>query len=654
MRCAALLLACAAALAPATAAAEPGIDARTILPLTATDAAADLAAAGDVNGDGIGDLAFGPIPERAEGRRCEPLREDVDAQDARNFQDAAQVVFGRSDLAPPLDLDATGADGLRIRCFGSPHLEDRGRGGRSTYGLTTGGAVAGVGDVNGDGLADVAVGSVSAGPRGRPGGGSVHVVFGAREGGEVDARSLGARGVRIDGPERVSGLGDEIVPLGDVDGDGRANLALPYEVGVAAPDGRRLDRERRRIAIVYGGLRGGEQIDLAAPGDAATVLVADNGDFDPEAPLGLAGADVDGDGVAEVAVYVTPAPDAGLRARHRVLALSVRRRGATIDMRRARPVMTLRSGVETAIGSPLVSAGDVDGDRRADLAVGGVAGLRDAVFVVPSRPGATIDVSRAAPGVRTLLVPTGDGLDFITSVAPLGDVDGDGRPDLLVGRPQVSPDCRTGAGAAWVVPGAPGGGATPVAAAPGAWRVDGMRPSAALGGRLATGDVTGDGLPELVLPSLRTETGPLEVRLLAVRRPDAPAAPLTTLQDCFEVRIITPTLRGLRRGHVSVRVRSNQGAGERQRIAVRVSVAGLPRRPETRAVAVRLRRSLIRAGISRGELRGSGPLDARVDVRLTRRARAELRRARYAYLIVEVEQAQPDGYTFQDELEVAR
>ena len=116
-----------------------------------------VAAAGDVDGDGRADLVAGPLSEQAQDRRCDPALSYV-------LQDVAQVRLRTRTV--------------RLGCPSVPLREDVTPDGTS-FGWSGGGSVAAVGDVNGDGIGDLAVGSGSAGPRGRPSAGSVYLVCGA-------------------------------------------------------------------------------------------------------------------------------------------------------------------------------------------------------------------------------------------------------------------------------------------------------------------------------------------------------------------------------------------------------------------------------------------------------------------------------------------
>src|SRR5215217_8089356 len=104
-------------------------------------------------------------------------------------------------------------------------------------GEQAGTSVAALGDVNGDGVNDMAIGAPLADANSRTDSGSVYVVYG-RDGlaARTNLATLGTAGVRIDGAAAGDRLGSWIANAGDVDGDGRDDLLAGAPL--ADPNGR--------------------------------------------------------------------------------------------------------------------------------------------------------------------------------------------------------------------------------------------------------------------------------------------------------------------------------------------------------------------------------------------------------------------------------
>lgn len=202
-----------------------------------------VAGIGDLDGDGIGDLAVGA-----------PWDEDGDTQIARG---AVWILFMNPDLTVRSQARiAPGSAGFL------ESVEDA-----ALFGM----ALAGPGDLDGDGIPDLTVGAPKDGDRatGRPEGtsGSVWNLLLRRDATVRDWRVLEPDD--LDGPDIRDGLADfgtSLAALGDVDGDGAADLAISGQTRWQAT----ADEQRDGITIAFldstGGLRAVTPLSALSPG----------------------------------------------------------------------------------------------------------------------------------------------------------------------------------------------------------------------------------------------------------------------------------------------------------------------------------------------------------------------------------------------------
>jgi FG-GAP-like repeat len=524
-----------------------GGDLHGVAPLgvAGSDSAA-LAGVGDVNGDGVADVAVG-------------LQDDRRTPDPAGLDEIAVVGFTGADPARP------GFGGLVLSHLPEPVLQDDR--GSFSFGQAAGGDVVGVGDWDGDGLADVAIGAAGAGPHGRPNAGSVYVVLGRRESAALDVRSAPGI-VRIDGPARESMAGSRIAPAGDFDGDGRPDvvIALPGE----------------RAIVVRGGVPAGTTIDLAHPPAGMTIELRglDGGTSRtprderslrlPEAAAFAPVGDVDGDGRGELLVGI-PAVEP-LRGRGKALVVRGAPGGSVVDAARDGAVLARARG-EAGFGGAVAALPDADGDGHPEWIVGaatpenvfGGGELPNGAFVILSR--ARGEVRPGRPGQPVVTIDArgrGDGAG--RAVAGIPDATGDGVPDLLVGLPDANASCRDRAGAIALVPGRRTPGTVRVGAR--VARLDGPHPGARIGSSiaLAGGDLLEGAPPFDNAASLELWRVPLSA--LAGSSPPLPAA-----RRCLSVRIAKRTRAQLRRdGRLRVSLRSDAGDGRAHRVRLRVVV----------------------------------------------------------------------------------
>ena len=278
-----------------------------------------------------------------------------------------------------------------------------GRTGVLIYRVTVGGpsggfgsAVGGNGDLNGDGIPDFIVGAPAMTSNGLPGSGSALVYSGAS----------GALLYHLDGAPNYK-FGSSIAGLGDIDGDARADFAISSPGSTdAAPLGP-------GSVFVYSGATGQVLFRIDGPASNETFGAS-------VAAIG----DVDGDGKADVLVG---AIDAGCDNTFPLNGSAYVVSGATGAITRHITAADACSG----FGSSVAGAGDVDGDGVPDVLVG----APNSFFGGSTNAGAMLLYS----GATGALLRRSDGLfsSFLgTSVGGGGDVDGDGIRDVLGGAPK--------------------------------------------------------------------------------------------------------------------------------------------------------------------------------------------------------------------------
>jgi hypothetical protein len=396
---------------------------------------ASVSSAGDVNGDGLRDFVFGAPRADARG--------GLEAG-------AAYVVFGRRGSAT-VDLARSGFGGFRIE--GAAPRESLGR------------SVAGIGDVNADGLDDLLVGAPGADHRGRASSGSAYVVYGRRETTPIAVADLGRRGVRLDGAVGREAAGAGVSAGGDVNGD----RVPDFIVGVGTPQ---TDSDPRSATayVVFGGRRFPRALDLGQLGSRGYRIFFRTRSFILPAEATLAG-DVNGDGLDDTVlggtlVWHSREIRSGRLIDRYVSSFENERAFVVFGKANDQPVNTAELSAEGfdvrlaepqeqySLGDAVVGAGDVNHDGLADIAIGapgyhGRGVQRGAVFTVyGTATGGPIDPTVPGAGYR-IDAPRDYGFAG-GALAKAGDVDRDGRSDLLIGAPGSGSACNEGPGRAFL------------------------------------------------------------------------------------------------------------------------------------------------------------------------------------------------------------
>lgn len=359
-----------------------------------------VSSAGDVNGDGFDDLIIG-VPN-AENN-------------GQSLAGQTYVVFGKADNRN-VDVGNLGNAGFAINGANS---FDR-----------SGISVSGAGDVNGDGLDDVAIGAPFAGNGDNFYAGATYVVFGKEDNSTVELGNLQASGFVINGSEPGDNSGASLSGVGDMNGDGFDDVIIGAPNAFASNEF--YDAGSAGAAYVVFGKEDNSSVELSNLDSGGFVIRG--AEFGDNLGTSVSGAgDVNGDGIND-AIAGSPGAN-NLAGSAYVIFGKANNTEINVGSLGSAGFAIAGANAGDNLGSAVSGAGDVNGDRIPDLLIGaaGANNLAGATYLVFGKEdNRSVDVSNL--GTDSIVINGIDRGDRSgNAVSGVLDVHADGSSDVIIG-----------------------------------------------------------------------------------------------------------------------------------------------------------------------------------------------------------------------------
>jgi hypothetical protein len=391
-----------------------------------------VAGAGDVNGDGVADFLVGATQSTGDFLNDPPGR--------------AYLFFG----AP-----GETADGVASSLAGVSFVGDDNTGNFS--GTQAGFRVAGAGDVNLDGFADVLIGAPRAEANGNSSAGRVYLVYGAASmPATIQLATLAPPvGVVINGAGSGDLLGTSVAGLGDADGDGTPDLLL----GASGEGGPTLTARGSAYVLFGNGALPG-LLEIEAPvGASVSRFIGTENSEDAGESVAAAG-DVNADGLQDAVIGAERVGTGSNTNGAAYIVLGNAALPASTNLNALGALGTVVSGQTSGdlLGHDVAGGGDVNGDGFADVLLGArnatppqQKGKAYLLFGKASMPTAVAAASIGGVNSGVIFNGLDDNDSAGSAVAAGGDVDGDGYDDLLISASGGDPNSLSSAGETYLV-----------------------------------------------------------------------------------------------------------------------------------------------------------------------------------------------------------
>jgi hypothetical protein len=455
--------------------------------------------AGDFNGDGYGDVLLGA-----------PLNTFTDTGGSVRTDAGAAILYEGGLNTSLVTKGYSGTGQINGHYY--------------TYGVNDGWfgfSVAGMGDMNNDGLADVLIGM----PQGSSNPGGAFLVYGKANSStgslaeyQNDVSALSATSAALSITSNFDSAGFSVSSAGDVNGDGWTDMIISahfQSVGSLALAGK--------TYVIYGGawLSSKQTISLGNVGgtnaEGIPGFVLSGWEAGEESGTSVSSAgDFNGDGLADLLVGAIYNNAGGQNSGATYVVLG-KTDNTAVNLSSVKNniggFVIKGENAQDKVGVSVSSGGDINGDGLGDIIIGAIIEntgttqtQRGKTYVVFGRTSgnATIDLGQIASGIGGFAIVSNTNTEQSGhSVSSAGDINGDGLADIILGAPYSPVDGGASTGRSYVVYGKASTtnvSLTDVTNNIGGFAIIGQGAQDLSGFSVgAAGDVNGDGLADLIV-----------------------------------------------------------------------------------------------------------------------------------------------------------